>query len=172
MSSRSKPHFTIVLWFLALSGCSVRNATPPSTPAKKIDGVHHVVQAGENLYRIGKAYDVPYGVLARINGIRDPAQIRVGQRIFIPGATRPLRVEVITPVEAPAVMPDAMAPHEAAQEGLLWPVSGVVNSPCGPRGASFHEGIDIAAPEGRPSFALERGGVVYSDESRGYGALF
>jgi LysM repeat protein len=43
-----------------------------------------VVRAGENLFRIGKAYDVSHEELARLNGIKDAGQIRVGQRIFIP----------------------------------------------------------------------------------------
>jgi LysM repeat protein len=54
-----------------------------------------VVKSGENLFRIGKAYDVPYQELARINSIQ-PHQIHVGQRIFIPGATRELPVEIIS----------------------------------------------------------------------------
>ena len=40
---------------------------------------------GETLFRIGKAYGVAYQELARINGIKDAGQIKVGQRIFIPG---------------------------------------------------------------------------------------
>ncbi len=56
-----------------------------------------MVKVKENLFRIGKAYDVDYRRLARINRMADPAQIRIGQRIFIPGATRQLPVEIITP---------------------------------------------------------------------------
>ncbi len=161
----------IVLWVLFVAGCSSRTAAPPSSAAKKIEGVHHVVRAGENLYRIGKAYDVPFAELARVNGIRNAAQIRVGQRIFIPGATQLLPVEIITPVDAPAVMHDPAVPQELPDDGLLWPVTGIINSSFGPRGASFHDGIDIAAPEGTPILAIERGEVAYSDQLRGYGNI-
>ena len=58
-----------------------------------------MVTPGETLFRIGKAYGVTYQELARINGIKDAGQIKVGQRIFIPGATRPVPVETITPAE-------------------------------------------------------------------------
>lgn len=161
----------IVLWVLFVAGCSSRSAAPPPSVTKKIDGVHHVVKPGENLYRIGKAYDVPFAELARVNGLRDAAQIRVGQRILIPGATQLLPVGIITPADAPAVVQNTPVPQELADDGLLWPVSGMINSSFGPRGASFHDGIDIAAPEGTPILAIERGEVVYSDQLRGYGNI-
>jgi len=159
----------VVILFVA--GCSLRTAAPPPSPIKKIDGIHHIVQAGENLYRIGKAYDVPFEELARLNGIKDPSQIRVGQRILIPGAVRQLPVEMITPVDAPTVARNAPAPTELPADGLLWPVSGTINSPFGARGASFHDGVDIAATEGTPIQAIDRGDVVYSDQLRGYGNI-
>jgi LysM repeat protein len=47
----------------------------------------HVVQAGENLFRIGLRYGVHYTTLATYNGIADPARIYVGQCIAIPPAS-------------------------------------------------------------------------------------
>ena len=114
---------------------------------------------------------MPFAELARANGIKDATQIRAGQRIFIPGATQLLPVEIITPGEAPAVVQDAPGPEEPLDEGLLWPVSGMINSSFGPRGGGFHDGIDIAAPEGTPILAIERGEVVYSEQLRGYGNI-
>src|SRR5262245_9045606 len=151
----------IVAATLALAGCSMRRGVAPPVTSKRIEGIVHVVKAGENLYRIGKAYDVSYMDVARANGIKDPGQIRVGQRILIPGATQPLPVEIITPIESAAEAPNVFGPQENPDEGLLWPVSGVINSPYGPRGASFHDGIDISAPEGTPIQAIERGEVAY-----------
>jgi murein DD-endopeptidase MepM/ murein hydrolase activator NlpD len=54
---------------------------------------------------------------------------------------------------------------------FLWPVTGTVNSGFGPRGASFHDGIDIGAPEGTPVRVIEDGEVIYSDQLRGYGNI-
>ena len=159
------------LWLLSLAGCAPQTVSPPPSAVKKIDGVYHVVKPGENLYRIGKAYDVPFAELARVNGLRDAAQIRVGQRIFIPGATHLLPVGIITPADAPAVVQNTPVPQELPNDGLLWPVSGMINSRFGARGVSFHDGIDIAAPEGTPILAIERGEVVYSDQLRGYGNI-
>jgi lipoprotein NlpD len=49
-------------------------------------GVYHQVAPGQTLYRISKTYAVDEAYLARINGIADPSQLRVGTRIYIPGA--------------------------------------------------------------------------------------
>ena len=44
----------------------------------------HVVQRGENLFRIATSYGLSVDVVAQINGITDPASIDVGQRLIIP----------------------------------------------------------------------------------------
>jgi murein DD-endopeptidase MepM/ murein hydrolase activator NlpD len=161
----------IALWTLAVAGCSSQSTRPGLIPPRKIDGIYHVVKAGETLYRIGKAYDVSGQELARINGIRDANQIRVGQRILIPGASRQLPVEIITPAEGSSGARISPLPYETADDAPLWPVSGTIQSSFGPRGASFHDGVDIAAPEGTPVQAIERGEVIYSDQLRGYGNI-
>jgi len=111
---------------------------------------------------------VTYQELARVNGIKDAGQIKVGQRIFIPGATDPVPVETVTPAEPAPATPVSPEP---GFETFLWPVSGTINSGFGPRGSGFHDGIDIAAPEGTPIMAIEAGEVIYSDQLRGYGNM-
>lgn len=130
-----------------------------------------MVKSGENLFRIGKAYDVSYQELARINSIEDPHRIRAGQRIFIPSATRQLPVEIITPSDAAPERPDLADQGEKDARGFIWPIAGDVTSKFGQRGDSFHDGIDISAPEGTPVRAIEKGEVLYSDQLRGYGNL-
>jgi len=61
------------------SGCA---STPAGTE------VVHVVQPGENLYRISLHYGVPVDRLIRSNRIRDVHALEVGQRLRIPGARR------------------------------------------------------------------------------------
>jgi len=46
----------------------------------------HVVQQGENLYRIALRYGVSLSALAAANGIADPNRIYVGQVLRIPGS--------------------------------------------------------------------------------------
>ena len=150
--------WVVIVGVVALGGCG--------GPA----GLRHTVTRGDNLYRIGKAYGVPITELTRTNGIKDPDRIEVGQVIVIPHATRELPVEMITPERAWA---DRPGPRElpAGPSPFLWPVSGVVSSDFGPRGASHHDGIDIATPEGTPVRAARGGRVLYSDSLRGYGKL-
>jgi murein DD-endopeptidase MepM/ murein hydrolase activator NlpD len=166
--TRALRFFLLILCIVVLEGCAPRLPLPTR---RQPQGILHVVKSGENLFRIGKAYDVPYRELARINRISDPHQIRAGQRIFVPGATRRLPVEIITPSEAAVERsrhPDLRA---ASPDGFLWPIHGAVSSEFGPRGETFHDGIDIGAPEGTPIRAIEKGVVLYSDQLRGYGNL-
>jgi murein DD-endopeptidase MepM/ murein hydrolase activator NlpD len=135
-----------------------------------------VVRPGENLYRIGKAYDVRHDEIARLNNIADPDRIRVGQRLFIPGAARQLPVTVVTPADArleASPSPDTAAALSIplTDREFIWPISGTINSGFGPRGSGFHDGIDIAAAEGTPILAIESGEVIYSDRLRGYGNM-
>ena len=152
-----------------ISSCSLFRPSPPA-PAISGPGIYHVVKRGENLYRIGKAYDFTFQQLARINGIADPNQISVGQRIFIPGAARELPVEIITPSSIALRPPSANFPV-LGNGALEWPIIGLVTSAFGARGEGIHDGIDIAAAEGTPVRVVESGEVVYADQLRGYGNI-
>ena len=55
--------------------------------------------------------------------------------------------------------------------GLIWPVSGPITSPFGPRWGSFHPGIDIGVPYGTPIEAAASGTVIYCGWESGYGNL-
>jgi murein DD-endopeptidase MepM/ murein hydrolase activator NlpD len=154
-----------------LAGCARWARAPAPTGATRAPGIYHVVTPGENLFRIGKTYDVTVEELARVNGIKDPSPIRVGERLLIPGATRHLPVEIIAPAENGAITRSVPAPIEPNGELLLWPISGSVNSGYGARGAGFHDGVDIGALEGTPIHAAEKGEVIYSDQIRGYGNI-
>jgi lipoprotein NlpD len=58
-------------------------------------GVYHTVKSGQTLYRISKTYNVDQNYLARVNGITDPAKVRVGTRLYIPGADSVKTVAVV-----------------------------------------------------------------------------
>jgi murein DD-endopeptidase MepM/ murein hydrolase activator NlpD len=155
-----------LLLSVLLSACAPPAATPPASVARH--GAYHIVKPGENLFRIAKIYGLSYEEMARANNIKDPRHIVVGQRIFIPGGARQRPVEE----NAVAGLPERDGtPGEPVEHAFLWPVSGSLNSGFGPRGSGFHDGLDIAAPEGTPIRAVERGEVIYSDELRGYGKI-
>lgn len=69
-----------------------RMTTPPM-----LSGIHHIVGSGQTLYGIAKTYGVDLYEIIRINNIRDPSKIGVGEEIFIPGAKEPLYVEPLKP---------------------------------------------------------------------------
>ena len=59
---------------------------PPSGGVAR--GIYHTVKPKETLWRIAKTYGINLQTLAEINNIDEPAQITVGQKLFIPGATK------------------------------------------------------------------------------------
>jgi murein DD-endopeptidase MepM/ murein hydrolase activator NlpD len=64
------------------------------SPPHGMKGVYHVVERHQTLYRICKTYGVDLKGVASLNGIPDPSKIETGQRIFIPGAKKVLKVEI------------------------------------------------------------------------------
>lgn len=61
------------------------------------------------------------------------------------------------------------APRAISAGGMIWPVSGTITSPFGPRWGRMHSGIDIAAPTGTPLRAAKGGTVVLAGSNGGYG---
>ena len=90
-----------VLLLLLLAGCASR-------------GVYHVVQPGQTLYRIAKTYDKNEKELAAVNRIKDPTQLAAGQKLFIPGARRVLKVQPTDPPKAPPAPKVPPPPHKPA----------------------------------------------------------
>jgi LysM repeat protein len=65
---------------IPVPGSTVPGATTPPTTGEQV----HVVQPGENLFRIALRYGLTVNELAAYNGIANPALIFVGQVIRIP----------------------------------------------------------------------------------------
>lgn len=59
------------------------STTPPPRPSGET--MRHVVQPGESLGTIARRYGVRVGAIAEANNITDPAKIRAGQELMIPG---------------------------------------------------------------------------------------
>jgi len=78
------------------SGTATRTPTPrPSpTPAGPTTGILYTVKKGDNLFRIGLAYNVAWQTIAALNGI-DPKnpQIVTGQKLTIPTTSRTYKVQ-------------------------------------------------------------------------------
>jgi chromosome segregation ATPase len=63
---------------------SSSSVTPSKKKSASATGYEHVVQPGETLSEIAKAYGVSVSVIIRENNLQKPDQLRVGQKLFIP----------------------------------------------------------------------------------------
>jgi len=145
---------------IGAAACSSRSGTSSAPVGYNGRSVAHVVQPGENLYRIAKYYGVSIDRLMQANGILDPRQLHVGQTIVIPGARASALASSFVPLRG----------GQFADRRFDWPVSGgLVSSGFGVRDGVKHDGIDIASPAGTPVRAAAGGSVIYSGQLRGYG---
>lgn len=69
----------------AASETKVATPAPVPASARSADAVRHTVQSGESLGTIARKYQVTVGELAAANSITDPAKVRAGQTLIIPG---------------------------------------------------------------------------------------
>ena len=81
---------------------AVPTAAPTAAPTTAPSGERtHVVQPGENLFRIALHYGMSHQALAAANGIINPDLINIGQRLTIPAEgtapTTPTRNYVVQP---------------------------------------------------------------------------
>jgi len=150
----------------AVALVSVGCASPPR------QGVVHVVEPGETLWRISQRYGADLEEVIDANDIRDVTAVPAGARLWIPDPEDPSGSRPVPERRASATPPPD---HDRAvrEAGLAfaWPLRGSLNSRFGGRRAGPHEGIDIGAPRGTPVRAAEAGKVVYSDRLGAYGKV-
>ncbi len=90
---------------------------PPTPTASLTPGGEriHVVQTGENLYRIGLLYGLSWVAIAEYNAITDPNSITVGQELRIPPSPTPTATATPeTEARADEQQPAGQAPSTAA----------------------------------------------------------
>jgi len=70
------------------------------------------------------------------------------------------RASVAPPSSGGGGSPGGSVDAPPSASGLIWPTSGPVTSPYGPRWGRLHAGIDIGAPTGNPIYASNSGTVI------------
>jgi murein DD-endopeptidase MepM/ murein hydrolase activator NlpD len=197
---RMDPGFSKIIRWGALLALLVALFLLLSAPAygastKKKEGVYHPVAKGVTLYRISQAYKIPIAKLMQANNLSSPSAIKVGQKLFIPGAKAVLPVEPYAPLSPSEKkkLEQSLEPRELSSlpaEGrgerqdsekppwwgkdpdIIWPIQGKINSPFGPRGKRHHDGIDIASPSYQEVKAAMDGEVILARPTRtGYGKV-
>ncbi len=156
---------------LLAAGCA-RHRVPPERPLPpaRAKGVYHVVERHQTLYRICKTYGVDLKRIASLNGITDPSKIETGQRIFIPGAKRVLKVEIY--IDDVAAEQGEKPKIAYKKLDFIWPVEGKISNAFEEAESMRHQGIDIPSPVGTPIKASYAGTVIYSGNGiKGYGNL-
>lgn len=68
----------------ALPAAPEQPVEPTAEPSTSTGETIHVVQAGDNLYRIGLKYGFTYQELAAYNNLANPDRLDIGQQIRIP----------------------------------------------------------------------------------------
>ena len=149
--------------FISIYACLSAKFIP--LPPKVVIGIYHPVQKGETLWRICKTYDVDLQEVAELNNIRDANQIRVGDGIFIPGATKVRKVKIFKKESEKKVK------IKQPRGKFSWPVKGKIVSRFGIRGGKKYDGIDILAPLGSLIKAADSGKVVFANKLSGYGNI-
>jgi LysM repeat protein len=113
---------------LATTAATPEKAPAPATTSRPASGetMRHTVQSGESLGTIARKYQVTVGEIAAANNITDPAKIRAGQQLVIPGfravSNRTPAASTAASTPAPTTPPPATtttAPTESASTNTV-----------------------------------------------------
>ena len=143
----------------------------------KVEGIYHAVKKYETLWRICKIYGVAMDEVISLNRLPNPNQLALGQKLFIPGASKvkqidipekiiiPEKKDIPIPKQEKEITESSISQKKVQEkEFLIWPVEGKIKAY---RESGF--GIDILALEGASIVATAKGKVWYSDWVRNYG---
>ena len=156
----------LIIAVFLLQGCALfgKARQPLLEKSGQAPGIYHTVQKKESLWKICKAYGVSLQEVAELNNIKNTAQIKPGDKIFIPGAARALTLSSTD--AADKTPPEKIVSHPGL---FIWPVQGRVIEEFGIYGGMKHDGINIKASAGTPVNAAKEGKVAFSGVLEGYG---
>jgi murein DD-endopeptidase MepM/ murein hydrolase activator NlpD len=177
--------FLVVLGSMTVTDQALA-ARARAKPRPKPQGVTHVVERGQTLFRISQAYGVAVAALAEANQLKPSSPLKIGQRLFVPGAKAVKKVEPYRPLTTderasleeslrvpmtkpppPLPVPPPPRPRVKTDAEFQWPLVGPINSPFGPRWGKFHAGLDIGSPHYQEVVAAADGEVIYAHDTAG-----
>lgn len=161
-------NFLLLILILNLSACGTREVLAPVdevvwTPFN-LQATTYTVKRGDTLYSIAFRYDADYRYLAKINRIRSPYYLSVGQKIKL----RPGHGDPKPKVQQKSVLQKPL--KYSGSSRWLWPVRGEIKSAFNPRFGQ--KGINIAARKGSRVQAAQAGVIAYAGNGlENYGNL-
>jgi len=130
-----------------------------------VEGVYHDVEPGDTIASLAKRYKVAPEAITQypLNHLNPPYVLSRGQKLVIPGGTKPIRPRIVHAYRGPA------PPNAAKGTGIFgWPVTGRITQ----RYSKHHRALDIGAAWGGPIFASDSGYVAFAGWDRtGYGNM-
>ncbi|HEI8868449.1 amidase activator ActS [Serratia sp. AKBS12] len=160
---------------LLLAGCSGKNSYNrdyDKLPKGSYSGKTYTVKRGDTLYYIAWITDNEVGDLARINKIRPPYSLAVGQKLKVTsGAASKSSSGSRSSGRSSGTVLVKSTPPPGASRCWRWPTSGKILVKFSTADGG-NKGIDIGGSRGQPVYASATGKVVYvGNQLRGYGNL-
>lgn len=158
----------LIVLMLSLTACGGSLAVAPignyiTKATKQKPPPVYTVKRGDTLYSIGWRYGMDYKTLAKVNGIRAPYTIRVGQKLRFKSTWKPSKTskKTTTAKKTTKVKKDTYAYSSNKSLKWRWPTKGKVISTFS-KSAAGRKGIDISGRSGEKVIAAASGKVVYS----------
>ncbi|MCK9177915.1 MAG: LysM peptidoglycan-binding domain-containing protein [Candidatus Cloacimonadaceae bacterium] len=140
---------------------------PEDSPAQEEETVViekvYIVQPKDTLFRIARENNTSVDELKRLNSLSSN-NLTVGQKLYLAGSPRPADQAALD-----RLTEEDLLKKDKIRSDLALPVEGRVISEYGLRNGKPHKGIDIAAKNGTPIYAVLDGTVVYSGVQGAYG---
>lgn len=172
LNNIKKPYKIIVGQKLKVNSTS--GTSKVTTVAKRTTGIY-TVKSGDNLSSIAAQNDMSLDEIAKINNIKKPYILRVGQKLkinknaVVVAQSAPKK----TTRQKPATNTQITTSSANRKNSFMWPVKGEIVSSFGNKANGlYNDGINISASKGTGFKATEDGVVAYvGNELRGYGTI-
>jgi len=136
-----------------------------------VSGTLHTVSSGENLSSIGNRYNISVEKIKEYNNLANADQIKKGLGLIIPNGVKQTtsRTTALASAQTPYTLKKIITPTNtkySKSSGFIWPTTSR-------RITQYyhwkHHAIDIGAKKGTPIYSIEKGQIIFSGWSTGYG---
>lgn len=155
---------------LLLTACSSKKSVPEKG---SYSGATYTVKRGDTLWRIARMSGSSVDELARMNNLRSPYTLEIGQKLRVKssGSTKTASRKSTSATRNTSKSTPKVAAPPVGSRCWRWPAKGNVILPFS-TAEGGNKGLDIGGSRGAPIYAAGAGKVVYAgNQLRGYGNL-